>query len=152
MNQAYSRRIGRQGFTLIELLIVVVIVAILAAVALPAYNDSVTRSRRAEGKQFLLEMAQAQERHFTEYNRYAATSTAGTASATDLGRGAGGDTSDNGHYRVAFVLSNGNAAFDATATALGGQDTADTTCGNLGIDELGVKTAELGNQATCWAR
>ncbi len=52
-----------QGFTLIELMIVLVIIGIIAAVALPSYNSSVSRSRRSDCMGVLLGLAQAMEKY-----------------------------------------------------------------------------------------
>lgn len=48
------------GFTLIELLVVVIIIAVLAAIALPQYQRAVWRSRATEVKVFAKNMADAQ--------------------------------------------------------------------------------------------
>ena len=42
------------GFTLLEMMIVVVVVAILAAVALPSYRDYITRSQRSDHRRLFL--------------------------------------------------------------------------------------------------
>lgn len=69
------------GFTLIEIMIVVAIVAILAAVALPSYRDYVNRGRRADAKAVLLQACQYMERVYTERGSYALKSD-GTAATT----------------------------------------------------------------------
>ncbi len=58
------------GFSLIELMIVVAIIAILAAVAFPSYQESVKKSRRSDAQTALLGFAQAMERHYTDNGFY----------------------------------------------------------------------------------
>ena len=61
---------GKEGVTLIEVMIVVVIVGILAAVAIPAYNDYVTRSRRSDAFTALETVRAAQEMYRAERGEY----------------------------------------------------------------------------------
>ena len=58
------RRIS--GFTLIELMITVAVIAILAAVAYPSYQDHIRRGVRSQGQQFLMDIAQRQEQFFLD--------------------------------------------------------------------------------------
>jgi type IV pilus assembly protein PilE len=75
----------QSGFTLIELMIVVAIVGILASIAVPSYQESVRKSRRADAKGALMGLANAMERHFTETNSYC-----------DAGGAGGGDSCGEG--------------------------------------------------------
>jgi type IV pilus assembly protein PilE len=58
------------GFTLIELMIVVAVIAVLAAVALPTYQSQVRKSRRAEAITFMSQVQQAQERYRANIAKY----------------------------------------------------------------------------------
>jgi type IV pilus assembly protein PilE len=62
-----------RGFSLLELLITLVIVAILASIAYPLYQGQVRKARRSDGMTFLQELAQRQERYFSDRNQYAMT-------------------------------------------------------------------------------
>ena len=73
------------GFTLIELLIVVVMVSLLAMVAIPSYNKSISKARRVDAQSSLSNLASAMERFFTENGTYigaAGTSSSPTATGS----------------------------------------------------------------------
>ena len=68
----YGRRtfVSKRGFTLIELLIVVVIIGILAAVAIPKFASTKEKAYLASMKSDLRNLATAQESYFYEHNTY----------------------------------------------------------------------------------
>ncbi len=58
------------GFTLIELMIAVAVVAIIVAIAVPAYQEQVTKGRRIDGMQTLTDLMSRQERYYSNNNSY----------------------------------------------------------------------------------
>ncbi|MCK9529999.1 MAG: type IV pilin protein [Gammaproteobacteria bacterium] len=59
-----------QGFTLIEFMIVVVVIGLLAAIAIPNYRESVAAARRVDAQAALMELAQFMERYYTAHGKY----------------------------------------------------------------------------------
>ena len=74
------------GFTLVELLVVVAVVGILAAIAVPQYSDYVTRSKLAEATATLSEQRVKLEQYFQDNRTYVGACTAGTVAPPPTGR------------------------------------------------------------------
>ncbi len=70
------------GFTLIELMIVVAILGILAAVALPRYRSYLYRSKTTEAVSFLAEIKSRQESYRADFGQYCAINGSNVASTT----------------------------------------------------------------------
>jgi len=142
------QRFGGAGFTLIELMVTVAIVAILSAIAYPAYTQYILKSRRTDAKNALLDLAARQERFYSLNNRYAtvpsALGYAGAAFPVDV------QTGNAAYYQLTLTVTNPAGAlptFAASAVPLGHQ--AQDKCGTYTLTQLGVQgnsTSESG----CW--
>ncbi|HEU0203244.1 MAG TPA: type IV pilin protein [Burkholderiaceae bacterium] len=147
------RRLPRAvlGMTLVEVAVAVTIIAILSAIAIPAYTEYLVRGRRADGRAALLAARQQMERF------YAAGSP--TQYTTDLAGNGFAGTSEDGKYTLSAVACAGSTA--AACVELRAQPvTADATCGTLTLNTAGARGAIIGGTASsdqtlianCWQR
>lgn len=134
-----ARRLSGRGFTLIELMIVVAVVAVLAAIALPSYHESVRKGRRGQAKADLVEAVQLAERYRTVNNTYSGF----TLSST------GSPATGTAFYTLALDVEDGGATFEATATPVADTSQEDDRCGTLTINQAGTRWHEKGTDAEC---
>jgi type IV pilus assembly protein PilE len=140
-----GKMIKHYGFSLIELMIAVLIVAILASISYPAYQQYVLRSYRAEAVQTLLTLANAQEQHFADYGVYQAdiSQLQGISELTASG------FTTSGRYRVSLGLIDVASGFTALATATGLQ-AADNECLSFQLNHYGQRNVDNGVAQSCW--
>ncbi len=136
------------GWTLAELLISLALMSVLAALALPAYQQQQRQARRTDGQAALLQLQMEQVRWRGTHERYAESLSAlGWAS----------DRSPQGHYQI--TLSDATTdGYTAQAIGLLGQ-AADRDCNPLRLSWQGTAAATFGageypdsDPARCWRR
>ncbi|WP_423457019.1 type IV pilin protein [Ottowia sp. VDI28] len=138
---------SERGFTLIELMIVVAVIAILTAIAMPSYNEYIRRGYRADARAGLLQAQQWLERAATAMGNYPTTLPATLTWSGDATK----------RYTIGFAEDNTNTEYTLTATPNEGPQASDK-CGTYTLSNTGVRGAngklenEAGYNPDCWGK
>lgn len=139
----------QKGFTLVEIMVVVAILGVLAAIAIPMMSGNDVKARRAIAKSTLLEVSSKQEEYFINNKSY-------TALLTDLAYPDPFYIDDNGvpvpqansFYQISMVAT--SVTYTIMAVPLNRQ-LKDSDCATLSVSNTGFKTATGTKKAEgCW--
>jgi len=143
------------GFTLIETMIVVVVLGILSAIAYPSYQESVRKTKRAEGRAALMRLMQQEERYYSQSTSYIAFSSGSVDGDETKFVWYSGDTPAASAYEISAtacvddVIQNCVLLTARPGTPKVNRAYTDPVCGNLTLTSTGVKSASS-SQENCW--
>lgn len=135
-NTTYRSRAN--GFTLIELMITVAIIAILSAVALPAYNDYVMRGRLVEATTLLSDGRVRLEQYYQDNRNYGSGTTCGLT------------FSNGSFFNISCAASNSGQSFTLTATGSGPAAGFTYTINQANTRATSASQSGWGTSTTCW--
>lgn len=142
----------QKGITLIELMIVIAVIGILSAIAYPAYDNYVKRTKRVTAEGDLYAFRNSMQRYFAENNSYsgATTAAAGVAGApiATLFPSQSPIDGNNAAYNLIVTVPAGGASFTLQATPIGGQ--VSDICGNLTLSSTNIRGVSASTVANCW--
>ncbi|MBS78777.1 MAG: type 4 fimbrial biosynthesis protein [Variovorax sp.] len=135
------------GFTLIEMMIVVALVAILAAIAMPSYNDYIRRGQQPEAFNALSDFRAKMEQYYQDNRKYGS----GTTCANDATASSWNGFAATKYFNFACTITDGaQQAYSISATGKDGQVKNDV----YSIDQNGNRTTSKFKGATvsanCW--
>lgn len=102
-----------KGFTLIELMIVVAIIGVLSAVAIPLYTSYTNRAKRVEAEEQLMNIASMEEDYFNSYRKYVKEDSSTQILSKYYGAEVGGTANKN--YKIEVSTSNNDSSYEAVA-------------------------------------
>ncbi|MFC1748701.1 type IV pilin protein [Pseudomonadota bacterium] len=147
-----------KGFTLVELMITVAIIAILAMVAIPAFQDQIYKARRSDGRAALLDLQSEMEKfrgscRFYPQNFHATADSCSTSAALSTINYAGTTTptSPDGYYNLTIVATTATGnAYTIRATPTGAQAADSCTQMDIVVSTASPKGNKTGTGTGCW--
>jgi len=141
---------NKKGFTLVELMVVIVIIGVLAAVALPKFADAINKSRASEAPNLIGQIASAEAVYQGEQETYVAigqTDGAGGAN-DDLFQSSLGVNTKSTYFTYVTVERGGSISAGFTATASSMADRFGGAAGTvqISVDDQSGKTNNAGSQ------